>query len=143
MSDIAAGLVHSSCVTFQKQGVLVIGTSGSGKSVLVADLISRGGRLVSDDQTVVKSLNDAPVASPPEALKGLLELRGIGLVTMPFDASAAIDLVVDLDHAPSARLPEPKRILVCGHSRPLLAGKDIPNLTTSIIVYIQSLGRVV
>jgi HPr kinase/phosphorylase len=94
--------VHGSCAAKGGNAVLVIGPSGSGKSDLVLRLIARGFELVSDDQVNV----DSGVASPPPAIAGLLEVRGLGIMRLPFDPSARLRLVVDLGgHA--ERLPHP------------------------------------
>ncbi len=48
------------------------------------------------------------VVSCPDALAGLLEVRGVGIVRVPHRASATLALVIDLG-GEAARLPEPER----------------------------------
>ena len=60
-------------------------------------------RLVADDRVVVEN----GIASPPEALAGLLEVRGLGIFRLPFIPSARLRLVIRLGVQP-VRLPEPE-----------------------------------
>jgi len=94
--------VHGSCVSRDGDGVLLIGPPGSGKSDLVLRLLSRDFTLVADDRVDI----DAGVASPPAALAGLLEVRGLGIVRLPYTPSARLALVVQLGPA-AERLPSP------------------------------------
>lgn len=80
----------------------MVGPPGSGKSDLVLRLLDRGFALVADDRVEI----EAGSARAPVALAGLLEVRGIGLLRLPFVASTRLALVVDLAGRP-ARLPEP------------------------------------
>jgi HPr kinase/phosphorylase len=81
--------------------VLLLGPSGSGKSDLLLRLLDRGFTLVADDRV---ELTDG-VASAPEALAGLLEIRGLGVVRFPHLASAPVALAVTLNAG--ERLPYP------------------------------------
>lgn len=99
-----ARLVHGSCAARDGAAVLVVGPPGSGKSDLVLRLLGRGFVLVADDQV---RLRDG-IASPPEALAGLLETRGLGISRLPFLAAAPVALVVDLTVAED-RMPTPRR----------------------------------
>ncbi len=109
--------IHASCVLLGEAGksfgapsdagVLILGESGSGKSDLVLRLIARGAQLVADDRTDLRAENGALMARAPAALAGLIEVRGIGIVALPFAAQARIALVVTLvaaDQVP--RLPQ-------------------------------------
>jgi HPr kinase/phosphorylase len=81
-------------------GVLLIGPSGSGKSDLALRLLGRGFLLVADDRVDI----DNGVAAPPAALAGLLEVRGLGIVRLPYAATARLALVAELGIA-AERLP--------------------------------------
>jgi HPr kinase/phosphorylase len=85
-------------------GVLLLGSSGCGKSDLALRLLNRGFSLVADDRVDIAD----GVAAPPPALAGLLEVRGLGIVRMPYAASARLALVVQLGPVPP-RLPVPER----------------------------------
>ena len=114
-------LVHASCVAIAGAGVLIAGAPGSGKSDLALRLIDRGARLVADDQVVVGRRKGRVLASAPQALRGLLEVRGLGILRLPPLTAAPLALVVALDEAAGERLPEP-------HQR-RIAGIDLPMIT--------------
>jgi HPr kinase/phosphorylase len=96
--------IHGSCASRSGDGVLVIGASGTGKSDLVLRLLARGFDLVADDQVAIEDC----VACPVPALAGLLEVRGIGIVRLPYVPAAQLALVIQLGQA-STRLPEAMR----------------------------------
>ncbi len=95
--------LHASAAARDGAGVLVLGPPGSGKSDLVLRLIDAGFTLIADDQVCLEGLR----ASPPAALAGLLEVRGLGLVRLPFRAAT---LVLAVRLGDGARLPEPERL---------------------------------
>lgn len=94
--------LHATCVARDGHGVLLVGPSGAGKSDLALRLLDRGFDLVADDRVEIA----AGVASPPSALTGLLEVRGLGLVQLPYVPSARLALLVRLDSS-AERLPAP------------------------------------
>jgi HPr kinase/phosphorylase len=96
--------VHASCVSRNGDGVLLLGPSGSGKSDLALRLLGRGFTLVADDRVDIED----GIAAPPTSLAGLLEVRGLGIVRLPFAATARLALVVELGSA-DGRLPLPGR----------------------------------
>lgn len=108
--------LHASCVVLAQagrifgaspdSGILLLGESGSGKSDLALRLLALGARLVADDRSLVEVADGALIARPAPALRGLLEVRGLGLVTLAYTAAARIDLAVVLG-GEAARLPEP------------------------------------
>jgi HPr kinase/phosphorylase len=64
-------------------GVLITGESGSGKSELALELISRGHRLVADDATEFTLIApDVVDGACPELLQDLLEVRGLGVLNV-------------------------------------------------------------
>jgi serine kinase of HPr protein (carbohydrate metabolism regulator) len=107
----AAQTVHASAVSIGGTGVLIRGSSGSGKSSLALGLIMadrKRRRLVADDRIVLSARVGRLFASAPEEIAGLLEVRGQGLLPFPHLPSAEIGLVVDIVAADAApRMPEP------------------------------------
>lgn len=96
--------LHGSCVARAGAGVLLLGPSGSGKSDLALRLLNQGFVLVADDQVDIAD----GCASAPEALAGLLEVRGLGIVRLPYVANVKLRLVVVLSED-GERLPYPER----------------------------------
>ncbi len=94
--------IHGSCASRAGDGVLLIGPPGAGKSDLLLRLLSRGSDLVADDRVEIAD----GIARAAPNLAGLLEVRGLGIVRLPYVATTRLALVIELgDHA--ARLPEP------------------------------------
>ena len=86
-------LIHASAAALGSEAVLVRGPSGAGKSDLVLRLMTRGWQLVADDQVMIEGTQ---LAAPP-ALRGLLEIRGLGIFeALPAAPCARLCLVVDL-----------------------------------------------
>lgn len=103
--------LHANCVLVDEAGILIRGGSGAGKSAfsraLIAAAHGRGcfARLVSDDRTMVLCRNGRLVARPVEVIRGMMEIRGVGVVPVPVENAAVLRLVVDLV-ARGARMPE-------------------------------------
>lgn len=96
-------LLHATCVAIGMQGVLLRGPSGAGKSDLALRLIDRGAWLVADDQVELAAEDGRLVARCPGTIRGLLEVRGLGLVSLPALQAAPVALVADL--VPGAEVP--------------------------------------
>lgn len=100
----AARQVYGSCAARDHAAVLVTGEPGSGKSDLVLRLLDRGFELVADDRVDIAE----GYASAPASLAGLLEVRGLGILRLPYLTRARLALLVRLAPA-TIRLPEPRR----------------------------------
>lgn len=111
--------VHGTTVAVEGRGVLLRGPSGSGKSDLALRLIDGGGTLVADDRTIVEQQGAQLYARAPETLRGLLEVRGVGIVRISSQPTVALALLVDLG-APPVRLPEAETATLLDVSLPLL-----------------------
>ncbi len=72
-------LLHASSVARGAEAVLLLGPPGSGKSDLALRLIQGGWTLVADDQCVLRAEGAALRAEAPAALRGMLEVRGLGI----------------------------------------------------------------
>lgn len=121
MTEVSSETVHASTVAIDGRAVLIAGRPGSGKSDLALRLIDRGATLVSDDYTIVARSARGLVATPPETIKGRIEVRGIGIVQMPYAAGVPVALMVTVeDEVP--RMPEPGEMrTVAGIALPVMA----------------------
>ncbi|MBB3937434.1 HPr kinase/phosphorylase [Aureimonas phyllosphaerae] len=113
--------LHASALRLGGRGLLVRGPSGSGKSSLALAALARGGAagleavLVSDDQVFVEPRGAQLYGEAPAATAGLIEVRGIGLLSRPHVAETGLDLVVDLVPRGSIeRLPEEGSVILLG-----------------------------
>lgn len=115
---------HASCVALDgpagPSALLIVGRSGSGKSRLALELISRGARLVSDDQTHLRRDGAQVLASAPAAIAGMIEARGVGLLRLPAIGEAPVRAVADLDSHERERLPPARSVALCGVDLPLI-----------------------
>jgi serine kinase of HPr protein (carbohydrate metabolism regulator) len=115
--------IHATAVAFPDSGfgVLLRGPSGCGKSDLALRLIEDGAVLIADDRVDVTASNGRLLASPPAALAGLIEARGVGLVRTPFLSGVPVALAADLVAASAIeRLPIPEITQLLSISLPLL-----------------------
>ena len=92
--------LHATCIALHGVGLLLRGASGLGKSDLALRLIDGGATLVADDRTLISTAITAGgtilVAAPPPALAGLLEVRGLGLVRLPYQSLCPVQMIVDV-----------------------------------------------
>jgi HPr kinase/phosphorylase len=89
-------LIHASSVAIDKSAVLLAGSAGAGKSDLALRLIDQGAELVADDQTMLVQTGEMLIASAPAAIAGLIEVRHIGLLRLPYVLAAPVVLYVEL-----------------------------------------------
>ncbi len=108
--------LHATTVAIGGVAVMIEGASGSGKSDLALRLIDRGAILVSDDQTLVVRIGKSLVARAPATIAGRIEVRGLGILAMPYVNDVPIGLLVRVDGA-NERMPERR---VCN-----IAGVDV------------------
>ena len=126
----ARELVHGTCVALGRRAALLRGSSGAGKSDLALRFMALAGEgalrplLVADDQVWIEARSDGSLmASAPETLAGKIEVRGLGIMEVPFLAEAPLKLVCDLvtgDDVPRMP-PEPwERTVIKGIPVPVL-----------------------
>lgn len=114
----APELVHATCVAINGHGMLLMGASGSGKSDLALRLIDRGAVLVSDDYCACSGHDGTLFIAPPERIAGKLEVRHIGIITLPYATNVPVALAIGLDDKPP-RMPD-------GSSLIAVAGVNLP-----------------
>ena len=89
-------MVHATCIAFDGKAILLRGSPGSGKSDLAIRALAEGARLIADDQVVLTSDGETVQASAPDALRGMIEVRGLGIIRVESDPKAPVALVADL-----------------------------------------------
>ncbi|MBO7556019.1 MAG: HPr kinase/phosphatase C-terminal domain-containing protein [Alphaproteobacteria bacterium] len=101
--------IHANTISLLGKGILILGPSGSGKSDISLRLIcNHNAVLIADDRTLIQVQNGVLKASCPKNIKGLLEVRGVGICKIPHKEKATISLVVELVDSLEkiTRLPE-------------------------------------
>ena len=87
--------IHATCVDINGSGILIVGNSASGKSDLALRLIeNKNAVLVADDRTDLIVQGQNLIASCPESIKGLIEVRGIGIIRKPFREKTPVKLTI-------------------------------------------------
>jgi HPr kinase/phosphorylase len=121
--------LHATAVIYGEDGVLILGPSGSGKSMLALALLARArsaglfAALIGDDRIWICSAGGRLIASGAQNLAGVIERRMVGLLTVAAERAAVVRLIVELSEPGSAwpRLPDDPDFLT-------LAGIDAPRL---------------
>jgi HPr kinase/phosphorylase len=134
----AAGKAFGASAT---AGILLLGDSGSGKSDLVLRLIERGAKLVADDRVDLFVENGRLWAAAPKRIAGYLEVRGLGVIELPYTEKVRIALAVRLSNR-IARMPvhksynPPKPLEIAAARRPPLISINPfePSATVKIVV---------
>jgi serine kinase of HPr protein (carbohydrate metabolism regulator) len=92
--------LHGTCLEIAGLGIFLRGASGAGKSDLALRLLEGStdlpAKLVADDRVLLTRDKNCLMATAPPVLRGLLEVRGIGLVRVPACTRVPLGLVVDL-----------------------------------------------
>ena len=136
-SPEGGGLLHGSCVAIEGKAVVIAGRSGSGKSALALELMSRGADLVADGQVILKDRGGQWLACAPEAVRSTVEARFVGLLRAESVSDVAVQLWVDLDHAERERLPQQHTITCLGVKLPLLFAVSSPQFASAILQYLK------
>jgi serine kinase of HPr protein (carbohydrate metabolism regulator) len=123
----ARELVHGTCVALGRRGALLRGKPGSGKSDLALRFLALAGdgalkpALVADDQVFIAAGANRLLVSPPSTIAGKIEVRGLGIVEVPYLGEAELVLVCDLVNDVPRMPPEPwERAEIAGHPVPVL-----------------------
>ena len=119
-------------------GVLIVGSSGSGKSSLAINLLALGSKLVADDQCELVKKNNRFSVSKPASLPNSIEIRGIGLVSVPMVNETSLDWVVNMDEAEKERMPTPRFTEIGDFRIPTVFGKDMDDLASRIYVLVSN-----
>ena len=131
-------IMHATCVDINGSGVLIVGRSGSGKSSLAINLLALGSKLVADDQCELVKKNNRFSVSKPASLPKSIEIRGIGLVSVPMVVETSLDWVVDMDEAETERMPDLRFTEIGGYRVPTVFGKNMDELASRIYVLVSN-----
>jgi serine kinase of HPr protein (carbohydrate metabolism regulator) len=127
-------LLHATCIAFGPTGVLLLGEPGAGKSDLALRVTSGCAAqlrhlppvpimLVADDQVLISNEDGTLIARPHPNIAGKLEVRGIGMLDVPYLPAAEVRLIARLvPFGAVPRLPpEPlAHEMLCGAGVPVL-----------------------
>ncbi|MEL6520311.1 MAG: HPr kinase/phosphatase C-terminal domain-containing protein [Pseudomonadota bacterium] len=133
--DLPPVTLHASCVAIAGRGLLILGPSGSGKSALTIELLALGAGLVSDDRTIVQLTRGALTASAPDAIRGLIEMRGLGLMQVPPASPTPLCQAIDLDQSETDRLPQSYTIEILRQKLPLLRRPSGSHLASALMLH--------
>jgi len=128
-ATINAATIHAGAVLIGATALLILGPSGSGKSLTAWRLLHGGfapgrfTRLVADDRALLAASHGRLLVRPAPALAGLIELRGLGIRRLPHEPVAAVGRAVTLGVPEAPRLPTPETMTIC------FQGIEIPHLT--------------
>ena len=112
--------IHATCINLQGFGLLLRGPSGGGKSDLALRMMEHNSQLIADDRVDLTLEDDALIARAPCYLRGLLEVRGLGVIEVQYGISIQVLGVIDLvDNTKIERLPN--------HQTEILLGIEIPS----------------
>lgn len=112
--------MHAACVAIGGRGILIEGATGSGKSGLALRLIDRGAEFVGDDGILVQADNGRLIARPHPRIRGLLEVRNLGLLTFPCRDETTIALAIRLDENAPRYIEGPESLEIDGITIPML-----------------------
>ncbi len=114
-------LIHATTIFLEGYGIIISGPSGIGKSALALDLLndahgfdyillnSGNNLLVADDQTYIgKTVVNGEqqiFAQCPQNIEGKLEVRGLGIIDVPFKSPVQIHLYVEIIDTMPMRMP--------------------------------------
>ena len=130
--------MHASCVDVNGSGVLIVGRSGSGKSSLAINLLAFGSKLVADDQCELIIKNNGLSISKPDSLPKSIEIRGVGLVSVPMVNETSLEWVVNMDEVEKERMPTPRFTEIGGFRVPTVFGKEMDDLASRIYVLVSN-----
>lgn len=111
---------QATCVAIHRRGVLIEGPTGSGKSALALSLIDRGAEFVGDDGVLVRPDHDRLIARPHPRIRGLLEVRNLGLLKFPCLDLTIIALVIRFDEGAPRYIEEAESIEIEGIAIPMV-----------------------
>jgi len=111
---------QATAVAIDGRALLIEGAPGSGKSSLALALIDRGAVLIGDDALMLEPVGTRLLAGPHPNVAGLIEVRNVGLMTMPVAGAVAVALVLMLDAAAPRHVEAAETVERAGIALPML-----------------------
>lgn len=104
--------IHGVLTDIYGVGVLIMGSSGIGKSEAALELVKRGHRLVADDAVEIRQTQGGQLSgSAPELIQHLLEIRGVGIINvMTMFGAGAVRNVKNIEMVVQLELWEPQKM---------------------------------
>ena len=133
--------LHAGCVAHSGKGILITGSSSSGKSSLALELLARGAGLVADDQTILAMSEGQLIATCGPNLRGKIEARGVGILAAEPVARTRVAVVVDMDATETERIPPDRSVELAGVTLPLLHKVESAVFPAAILQYLKG-GKV-
>ncbi|MGF0539737.1 HPr kinase/phosphorylase [Agrobacterium sp. ES01] len=139
--------VHGTAIIAGTRGILFVGPSGRGKTSLaftcMEEALAAGkfAALIADDRVDIRTCDSHVIASRPETIRDLMELRYGGIVSRKSQAKAVIHCgALIVDPVSAERLPPENETLVFdgGADVPLLR---IPSQTPRPLAFLDALMR--
>jgi serine kinase of HPr protein (carbohydrate metabolism regulator) len=107
---------HGTAIAIGEVAALIVGPSGAGKSDLAlrcitlapTPLFPNPAFLIADDRVHIEIAAGRPRVRAPAAIRGKLEVRGLGIVSVPYREVADLALIAELVRPEAVeRLPDP------------------------------------
>ncbi|MGK7654130.1 HPr kinase/phosphorylase [Roseovarius sp. B08] len=130
--------LHATCVAINEHAILIRGASGSGKSGLALRLLTLGAGLVADDRTCLWREGGTLWADAPDTIRGRIEARGVGILSVPATGPRKVALVVDMDEIETKRLPEKREMRIMGIMLPVLNKCESPHFPAALTLYLRT-----
>ena len=74
----------------------------------------------------------------PVSLPNSIEIRGVGLVSVPMIVETSLDWVVNMDEAETERMPALRFTEIDGYKIPTIFGKNMDDLASRIYVLVSN-----
>ena len=112
--------IGATAVSYHKYAVLIQGPSGVGKTSLALQLIEKGAVLIGDDVVEIYLKKDRLYCKSKEKLQGVVEVRGLGLISgLKVSKSTPVLCVIRLHKKLTERLPKTKTISLLNKKIPV------------------------
>ena len=144
MGEASQEIRYATSVAIDGYGLMIEGASGAGKSSLAIEMIALGARLIADDQTVISKPvieNSTPLLSAPKSLRGLIEIRQIGLVKYSSKESAPLIGIIKLHDITSSRMPDPSYEEIYSTLIPVIRMNFHATLASKLMITARSIAQ--